>query len=488
MAKAHTPSFILEKKLLTSPHDEEVLSLRFRYAWKIHNQVVRHARKQLSKLLSDKEYREQLRVRRETKLSDKRAVAEVNQILANIRMSYGLSQYQFKLWVKPLQHRYKKHLDSRTAQAIADGVWTSVEKFLFGNGREIHFARLDDITSIQGNDNKTGIRFRKGRIHWNGLMMQVAGDPGNNYETEALRHPVKYCRIVRRPLGCRYHYYVQLVLEGRPPEKHAVGKGRVRIDPGTLSVAVTSSKRCVLEALDEGIPDRSADISRLSRAMDRSRRTMNPDNYMPDGAVRKGRKVWKYSHHYRVLALRKKTLERKAAASRKQHHEALAGDILSLGDDVYTEDMNYTALQRRSRETTVNSKGRYNRKKRFGKSLQNGAPAMLLQIVDRKLSYHGLVLKKVNTRTFRASQYNHITDEYVRKRLSRRHNVLNGRWVQRDLYSAFLLMNSKGDLQSADRSLCLQEYESFLINHDRCISGLLNSDHKILSSFGLSKA
>jgi len=113
---------------------------------------------------------------------------------------------------------------------------------------------------------------------------------------------------------------------------------------------------------------------------------------------------------------------------------------------------------------------------------------MLLQIVDRKLGYHGLVLKKVNTRTFRASQYNHITDEYVRKRLSRRHNVLNGRWVQRDLYSAFLLMNSKGDLQSADRSLCLQGYESFLINHDRCISDLLNSNHKILSSFGLSKA
>jgi len=339
LAKAHTPSFILEKKLLTSPHDEEVLSLRFRYAWKIHNQVVRHARKQLSKLLSDKEYREQLRVRRETKLSDKRAVAEVNQTLANIRMSYGLSQYQFKPWVKPLQHRYKKHLDSRTAQAIADDVWTSVEKFLFGNGREIHFARMDDITSIQGNDNKTGIRFRKGRIHWNGLMMQVAGDPDNNYETEALRHPVKYCRIVRRPLGCRYHYYVQLVLEGRPPEKHAVGKGRVGIDPGTLSVAVASSKRCVLEALDEGILDRSADISRISRAMDRSRRAMNPDNYMPDGTVRKGRKVWKYSHHYRMLALRKKTLERKATAQRKQHHEALANDILSLGNDIYTEDM-----------------------------------------------------------------------------------------------------------------------------------------------------
>ena len=270
-----------------------------------------------------------------------------------------------------------------------------------------------------------------------------------------------------------------------PPEKHVLGTGRVGIDPGTLSIAVASDSECLLESLDEGVSDYTSEIRRLSRAMGRSHRAMNLGNYNPDGTIRKGRKTWKHSKHYRELARRKKTLEYKQAASRKCHHEALANDILELGDDVYTEDMNYKGLQRRAKETTVSSKGRYNRKSRFGKSLKNGAPAMLLSIIDRKLKYQNRVLQKVNTRTFRASQYNHVTDEYVKKRLSKRHNIINDRWVQRDLYSAFLLMNSSADLQCADRLLCSQSYDTFLVNHDRCIDDLRNRNHKILSSFGI---
>ena len=59
--------------------------------------------------------------------------------------------------------------------------------------------------------------------------------------------------------------------------------------------------------------------------------------------------------------------------------------------------------------------------------------------------------------------------------------------VQRDLYSAFLLMNSADDLQYTDRSLCIDTYDTFLANHDRCISGLVNSKHKLLGSFGISR-
>ena len=183
----------------------------------------------------------------------------------------------------------------------------------------------------------------------------------------------------------------------------------------------------------------------------------------------------------------KRSLERKQAASLKCHHEALANEVLSLGDEIYTEEMSYRGLQLRAKETTKNSRGRSNRKGRFGKSLKSGAPAMLLSIIDRKLHYGGSQLHKVNTRTFRASQYNHVTDDYVKKRLSRRHNVIDGRWVQRDLYSAFLLMNSAADLKSADRALCIKTYDTFLKDHDRSIAGLINSSHKLLSSFGISR-
>lgn len=150
--------------------------------------------------------------------------------------------------------------------------------------------------------------------------------------------------------------------------------------------------------------------------------------------------------------------------------------------------MSYKSLQRRKKETTVNSRGRYDRRGRFGKSLENGAPAMLLSIIERKLRYEGKALHKVNTRTFRASQYNHVTDEYVKKRLSRRHNTINGRWVQRDLYSAFLLMNSDAFLEHADRDACIRTYDKFLEDHDRCINEVISSGAQILSSFGISRA
>ena len=489
--KASTPSFVLELKLLTSPRDEGELDLRLCYAWRIKVQLVKHARRQLAKLAADRGYRSLLAGRRSLSgKTDRQSSArrrEADRALAVARRSYGLSQYQFKLWVQPLYHRYRKHIDSRTAQCIADDIWKAVDRYLFDNGRAIHIPGRDDVDSIEGNDNKTGIRYRNRRLLWNGLDIGIARDKSNAYENEALTRRVKYCRIVRKPFSGRWHYYVQLVMEGVPPKKHAAGKGRVGIDPGTLSMAAASDKGCILTALDEGVPDYGRETDRIQRAMDRSRRAMNPGNYNPDGTIKRGRKRWVYSRSYRRLQRMKRSLERKQAASLKCHHEALANKVLSLGDEVYTEEMSYRGLQRRAKETTKNSRGRFNRKGRFGRSLKNGAPSMLLSIIDRKLRYEGKGLYKVNTRTFRASQYNHVTDEYVKKRLSRRHNVIDGRWVQRDLYSAFLLMNSADDLQQTDRTLCMATYETFLANHDRCIAGLINSSHKLLSSFGISR-
>lgn len=492
MAKSKTPSSILELKLLSSKRDEAVLDKRLLCVWYIKVQLVKYARKQVQKLREDKHYRELLSER--TALYGKSGKSNVSRIrdigyeLNDIRRSYGLSKYQFKLWVQPLQHRYTKYIDSRTAQCIADDIWNAVDKLLFGSGKELHIPKRDDVNSVEGNDNATGIRFRKGHILWKGLDIQVSRDKSNAYENEALTHKIKYCRIVRKQFSGRWHYYVQLVLEGIPPKKYTVGSGRVGIDPGTMSAAAAFEKGCILTALDEGVHDYSDQIDRINRSLDRSRRAVNPGNYNPDGTIKKGRKYWAYSKNYRLLQQRKRSLERKQASGLRCHHERLANEILSLGDEVYTEDMNYKGLQRRSKETTRNSRGRFNRKKRFGKSLKSGAPAMLLSMIERKLRYEGKELHKVNTRTFRASQYNHVTDEYVKKRLSKRYNTIDGRWIQRDLYSAFLLMNSADDLQSTDRSLCIKTYGTFLDNHDRCIADLINSNCKLLGSFGIRRA
>ena len=47
--------------------------------------------------------------------------------------------------------------------------------------------------------------------------------------------------------------------------------------------------------------------------------------------------------------------------------------IISLGNRILVETMNYKELQSRAKETTKNKNGKNNKKKRFGKSLSNKA-------------------------------------------------------------------------------------------------------------------
>ena len=134
--------------------------------------------------------------------------------------------------------------------------------------------------------------------------------------------------------------------------------------------------------------------------------------------------------------------------------------------------------------TEKNKNNRFKRKKRFGKTLQSRAPAQLVSIIDRKLHYMGLEIHKVDTKSFKASQYNHIDDTYKKKTLGQRETIIGQDKIQRDLYSAFLLMNSLPDLTKTDRDKCIKTYNNFKTLHDKCIEEIKQTTSKRLSSFG----
>ncbi|PAE88719.1 hypothetical protein CHH72_10085 [Shouchella clausii] len=130
------------------------------------------------------------------------------------------------------------------------------------------------------------------------------------------------------------------------------------------------------------------ELRRIHRKMDRSRRVTNSHNFNEDGTVKKGKLTWSYSKAYEKLRQQRKELYRKISIQRKMSHEKLANDILALGSDVRVETMRFQLLQKRAKHTTRNKQnGKINRKKRFGKTIANRAPAMLLTIIDRKLGY-----------------------------------------------------------------------------------------------------
>ena len=74
-----------------------------------------------------------------------------------------------------------------------------------------------------------------------------------------------------------------------------------------------------------------------------------------------------------------------------------------------------------AKETKTSEKtGKYQRKKRFGKSIANKAPALFVSILEYKCNYLHAKFNKINTWTAKASQYNHESEEYEKKKLHQR--------------------------------------------------------------------
>ena len=339
-----------------------------------------------------------------------------------------------------------------------------MEKYLFDNGREIHFKKRDDLCSLESNSNDTGIMYRNGYLVWNKLTIAAPVRPKDTYAKEAIKHRIKYCRIIRKPVGARNQYYVQLILEGLPPVKHPINHGRIGIDIGTSSVAAVGEDFCHLTVLAKEAAPVEQRIRRLQRKMDRSRRAANPDNYNPDGTVVRKPHKFKESNTYRKDRQRLRTLQRKRTDVVRQSHEKLANQVLQNGNEIYVEKMTFSGLARRSAKTETDKNGRCKKKSRYGKSIGNRAPAKFLKILNRKLSYEENEIHQVNTQ---------------------RGQQINGTWIQRDLYSAFLLMNAAKDLSHADRERCFATYENFVRNHNKCIENLKSSNEKLPSSFGI---
>lgn len=482
MKKTTTSSYVLTLKLNTDASDEAFLNKRFFLSCQIYNRLVSHVRKQLSKMLSDYRYRQLLKqwykTRNGNDAQTKHLHSLIGKQLGQIRLEYGLSEYQLHEYVKTQHHIYSSYLGSQSCQRIASAVWKSIESYLFKNGKYIRFHKSMDYSILYGaKTNATYMVFHEQRkivrIGKN-YVIPVQIEYNDLYVCHALQDKIKYCQIIRKVFSNGYHYYLQLVMEGIPPKKHMISDGRVGIDIGTSSVAVSAENEVKLDVLGRNTPDYSVKIRRLQCAMDRSKRMMNPDKYNEDGTVKRGNHdKWVLSKSYKKLRNQKRMLEKKQAAALKQSHEILANDIIAMGNDIYVETMNFKALQKRKKDTTRSETGRYHRKGRFGRSIKSHAPAMLVSIINRKLSYQCLEIHKINTQTFRASQYNHITDDYVKKRLGNRSVLIHDIKMQRDLYSAFLLMNSASDLLQTDRDRCMETFDKFVTLHNEYMETLV---------------
>lgn len=475
-------NFIVQFPLITEKYQEDILNKRFEIGRKIYNSLVTVTQNKYKEMIKTKQYRciksELKDIYSSTSKDNLKRKKELCNQLNDLYKQYGINEYSFHNIVKNMQKHFKDNIDSFTAQKIATNLWKAYDKLLFGNGESVHYKRYNTLNSLEGKSNNTGIRFKNDTLIWNGLNIPVKIDYSNYYEYQATQCDIAYCRIIRKYVRNKHKFYIQIIFKGNTPLKldketgeikRTIGKGDVGLDIGIQTIAIASKADVKIFELADKVQNIENQKRLIQRKMDRSKRSMNPNNFNEDGTIKKqGNKKVKLvkSNHYIKLQMQLKELYRKQADVRKYQHECLANYIVSLGNNIFVETMNFKGLQRRAKKTEKNDKGKFKRKKRFGKSLANKAPAMLLTIIDRKLRYHDNVLNKIDTYSVKASQYNHIDGTYNKKKLSQRWNYFNEYKVQRDMYSAFLIMNVDNDLKGINQSKCNETFENFLRLHD----------------------
>lgn len=507
MARKQTPSYVLTLKLDTNNRDESILDKRFEICRKLYNSILglglkrfkavtelkvyRKLRKELAEL--NKSYYKDENSKK-SKLNEKLRKEKYKE-LTTFLGEYGINEYSLINEMTPMYKSFNKNIDNKTAQALASRAWKALDKLIYSNAERVNFIKFDELYSVEGKWNASGITYRDGVIKWNKLNLPVIIKNNDVYAQKAIQDRIKYCRIVRKMIRGKYKFYVQLVMEGFPPVKvtkdgeikRNIGLGSVGIDIGTRTIAFSSQYDVKLLELCPEVENIQKIKTRLSRKLDRQRRSNNSNNYNEDGTIKRGIKLeWIKSNKYIKTQNELKDIQRKQADIRKQSHEKLANYIISLGDRILVETMQFQGLQKRSKKTTKNKQGKFNKKKRFGKSLSNKAPSMLIETINRKLKYDGLEILKINTQKVKASQYNHFTGEYNKKELKDRWN--NDIEVQRDIYSSFLIMNVNNDLETINQDKCIETYNNLKILHDKEISRLKElklQGVKLISSMGI---
>ncbi|HCJ14839.1 MAG TPA: hypothetical protein DHV77_06650 [Erysipelotrichaceae bacterium] len=484
------------------------------------NELVGLMRKNYDQLLRTKRYRKLLKLYGDTEDKSKRKA--LAKQLNEMQISYNITWDYCRRSMIPIGKKYG--IDAVFALTKAEDIWHGMEKCLYGDGGIIHFSKYGDLPCIRAKQINRGIsmsvkgnklQFRLGKTMFGiqaddrfqqdevDAVLSYLAEP-ENIDNKAVNTLIEdacyidtyrpcYATLVPKLIRGKYRLYLHLTIEGKAMPKydkhgnprHIYGKGAIGADIGTQTVAYTSDTEVGLKNLSErgnSIQTSERKERLLYRAMDRSRRATNPQNYNDDGTMKKGRKIWKYSNHYKLLKAKHSELCRINAVNRQLAINEDANHLRSLGDTFVTEPKNASRLMRRTKETTVNSKGKFNRKKRFGKSIKNRCHSGFPTAVERKFKATGGTYIEVPN-NYRASQYDHTADDYIRKKLSDRLCKLrDGTEVQRDWYSSYLLYCYDYGTQNIDKEKCITEFKAQYNKEKALIAWIKANKIKILNS------
>ena len=479
--KDKKPAFVLELPLVANPHESRVLAVRFEAGRQLYNAVMGEALRRLDLIKQSKAWAAARKMPRgEPGSPEQKARAAEFSLIAR---TVGFTDYDLQAYATQCKNAcwIGGHLDAHTTQKIGTRAFQAAQRYQFRAGGRPRFKpRWKSLASMEGKSNAAGLRWRDDHLEWNGLKLKAIYDQKDRHGVQAfaLQNPVKYCRLVRRILNGKTRWFVQLVIAGIPKwkDKNPIRQGTTCVDIGPSTIAAVSETDAFLEQFCANVPDLQKVIRRMQRAMDRSKRRSNPDNYHPDGTIRKPAKgqrlQWVFSKGYLRLRSRLRELHRVLAAYRRSEHGKLANRIVAMGNTVMAEKLSYKAFQRM-----------------FGKSVRDRAPGEFMGHLRRKAASAGGEVIEFPTRTTKLSQSCQC-GAVVKKPLSQRwHDCPCGVQAQRDLYSAYLGLHVREDdrvwmldTESAREGWCA--VESLL---SQAVSGVVQAakGRRLPASFGI---
>lgn len=462
--------FTAKLTLELEPFQADRLNKDYAACNKVYNRLVQHVQTQVEEIKRTKKYRHFIKVAFSTE--DKKVRNAAYKGIYLLIEKHKLRKFDLDKVIKSYNRTFfQGKLKSDVLEKMVEGIHKSMEKSLF-RGTDIHFRKWSESTSMSSKRGNRTIIFKPETmtVKYDGMVLKVKPIRKRDFFLhEAITYPIVYAQLVRTPKKNGWHYAVHLLLDSNTPKRLFKGDQVTGLDQGTTTLAVAN-----LEEVDfiELAPDAkrfNKQIVSLQRKISRSLYYNNQEK-MIEGRYPKGTRLFKTKRCKR-LEQELRALYAKKSRVIQQEHNRLANHILSMSAVIVKEKMNWQALAKRSTKPTEHSnktkvvKGKtiplFKRKKRYGKSLNNASPGYLDATIQAKAALVGVPVIEVDMLRYRASQYRHDSDTYVKPKLSERVKEIDGQLVQRDLYSAFLLACYQTEKQ-IDRAKCVETFPRFI--------------------------
>ena len=390
---------------------------------------------------------------------------EVYPIFKNNKQNLNLKKLQLREYdlhkrIVKYKKNYENYLWIQICQKIATQIYTWISNYCFWNWKEITKKKEFQFTSIEWKTNTTGIRVikRKWNYYFSYKWFLKKLSFKDEYQLENFSfEKIAYCRIVRKQFRRNYRYYLQLVMKGSSSKKKTISKHKAWLDFGLNTIAlVRDDSQCKLFHTWNANFHQER-IAKLQKIISKTYQEINPDCYDETWKIKEWAKLkanWKIAYLMKII----NCLRRKQAKKHKDEINILVKEILEFAWELISEEMDFKNI-RQSKEY-----------KGLAKIIQFCTPWILKSKIEENVE-----LKFVDKYNYKASQYNHITDTYVKPLLSERVKKIWENIIQRDLYSAYLLLNHSEDLKEINRKKCIENFDTFIENHNEFISTLKQS-------------